>query len=208
MDSAPRFPSVLIVAVGVVPVVLLARRVDPCGLSSRTRCRGFDGRPALDGISFALEKGEIGCLLGPSGCGKTTALRCIAGLETLDAGRISRGRLLAGPGVHLAPHERGIGLVFQDHALFPHLTALGNVEFGLHAAGRGRAPRAGRGHARARGPRRQQAPYPAQLSGGQQQRVALARALAPGRPRCCSTSRSRASMSRCASGWSVNCARC
>src|SRR5512139_2244115 len=102
-------------------------------LELRDAVRRFGARPALDGVSFGLEEGEIGCLLGPSGCGKTTALRCIAGLETLDGGSIlSQGRVLEGPGVHLPPHERGIGLVFQDHALFPHLTARGNVEFGLH----------------------------------------------------------------------------
>jgi iron(III) transport system ATP-binding protein len=146
----------------------------------RQAARRFGDRVALDGVSFGLEEGEIGCLLGPSGCGKTTALRCIAGFETLDAGEVrSRGRLLAGPGVNVPPHERGIGLVFQDHALFPHLTARGNVEFGLQRL--------------ARTERRQRAgellemvgladcmeSYPAELSGGQQQRVALARALAP-----------------------------
>jgi len=149
-------------------------------LELRQVVRRFGDRPALDGVSFALEEGEIGCLLGPSGCGKTTALRCIAGFESLDSGEVrSRGRLLAGPGVNVPPHERGIGLVFQDHALFPHLTARGNVEFGLQLL--------------ARAERRQRASellemvgladcmesYPAELSGGQQQRVALARALAP-----------------------------
>jgi iron(III) transport system ATP-binding protein len=142
--------------------------------------RDFGGRRALGGVSFGLMKGEIGCLLGPSGCGKTTALRCIAGLETLDAGRVvSRGRLLAGPGVHVPAHERGIGLVFQDHALFPHLTARGNVEFGLHALPvplrRSRAA----GMLERVGLADCMDAYPGQLSGGQQQRVALARALAP-----------------------------
>src|SRR5690606_15756427 len=112
--------------------------------------------------------------------GKTTALRCIAGFESLDSGRVlSQGRLLTGPGVDVPPHERGIGLVFQDLALFPHLTVLGNVEFGLQSL-----PRAAR---RARAEELLQLvgladcgdAYPAQLSGGQQQRVALARALAP-----------------------------
>jgi iron(III) transport system ATP-binding protein len=142
--------------------------------------RDFGARRALDGVSFELGEGEIGCLLGPSGCGKTTALRCIAGLETLDAGRVlSRGRLLAGPGVHVPPHERGIGLVFQDHALFPHLTARGNVEFGLHAlCAAGSRERAARMLERV-GLADCMDAYPAQLSGGQQQRVALARALAP-----------------------------
>jgi iron(III) transport system ATP-binding protein len=98
----------------------------------RQAVRHFGTRRALDGVSFALAQGEIGCLLGPSGCGKTTALRCIAGFESLDAGSIvARGHMLSGPGVHVPPHQRGVGLVFQDHALFPHLTALGNVEFGL-----------------------------------------------------------------------------
>jgi iron(III) transport system ATP-binding protein len=149
-------------------------------LELRDAMRRFGDRGALDGVSFGLAEGEIGCLLGPSGCGKTTALRCIAGLETLDAGQIlSRGRLLAGPGVHIPPHERGIGLVFQDHALFPHLTARGNVEFGLQRLARGeRRARAGEllelvGLADC------MESYPAELSGGQQQRVALARALAP-----------------------------
>jgi iron(III) transport system ATP-binding protein len=143
--------------------------------------RRFGERRALDGVSFGLEEGEIGCLLGPSGCGKTTALRCIAGLERLDSGAIlSQGRMLDGPGVHVPPHERGIGLVFQDHALFPHLTARGNVEFGLHNLSRSqRRERAGR-MLELVGLGDCADAYPAQLSGGQQQRVAVARALAPG----------------------------
>jgi iron(III) transport system ATP-binding protein len=149
-------------------------------LELRDAIRRFGDRGALDGVSFALEEGEIGCLLGPSGCGKTTALRCIAGFETLDAGSVlSRGRLLAGPGVHVAPHERGIGLVFQDHALFPHLTARGNVEFGLLRLTRTeRRTRAG-AMLELVGLGDCMDAYPAELSGGQQQRVALARALAP-----------------------------
>jgi len=150
-------------------------------LELRDAVRRFGERRALDGVSFGLEEGEIGCLLGPSGCGKTTALRCIAGLETLDDGAIlSQGRMLGGPGVHVPPHERGIGLVFQDHALFPHLTARGNVEFGLHNLSRPqRRERAGR-MLELVGLGDCADAYPAQLSGGQQQRVAVARALAPG----------------------------
>jgi iron(III) transport system ATP-binding protein len=149
-------------------------------LELRDAVRAFGERRALDGVSFALEEGQIGCLLGPSGCGKTTALRCIAGLERLDGGSVlSQGRVLGGPGVHLPPHARGIGLVFQDHALFPHLTARGNVEFGLRHLSRTER--------RARGGEMLELvglgdcadAYPAQLSGGQQQRVAVARALAP-----------------------------
>ena len=149
-------------------------------LELRDAVRRFGDRRALDGVSFVLEEGEVGCLLGPSGCGKTTALRCIAGLETLDAGVIlSQGRMLAGPGVHVPPHERGIGLVFQDHALFPHLTARGNVEFGLqHLSRAERRSRAGQ-MLELVGLGDRSDSYPAQLSGGQQQRVAVARALAP-----------------------------
>ena len=149
-------------------------------LELREALRHFGARRALDGVSFGLEEGEIGCLLGPSGCGKTTALRCIAGLETLDDGSIlSQGRVLGARGVHVPPHERGIGLVFQDHALFPHLTARGNVEFGLRQLPRHeRRLRAG-AMLELVGLGDCMDTYPAQLSGGQQQRVAVARALAP-----------------------------
>jgi iron(III) transport system ATP-binding protein len=142
--------------------------------------RRFGARVALDRLTLALAQGEIGCLLGPSGSGKTTALRCIAGFETPDEGRIlCGGRLLAATRVHVPAHQRGVGVVFQDHALFPHLSVRGNVEFGLHAL-----PRRDR-HARASqmlervGLGDRADAWPAELSGGQQQRVALARALAP-----------------------------
>ena len=135
---------------------------------------------AVDGVSFAIEQGEIACLLGPSGCGKTTTLRCIAGFETIDTGRIvSRGRLLSGPGVQLAPQLREIGFVFQDLALFPHLTARGNVEFGLHALAAAERRARAADMLRLVGLEDFGDAYPSQLSGGQQQRVALARALAP-----------------------------
>jgi iron(III) transport system ATP-binding protein len=133
--------------------------------------------PAVDDLSLRVAEGEILALLGPSGCGKTTTLRLIAGLEHPDAGTITlRGRVVAGPGRAVPPEERGVGIVFQDYALFPHLTVADNVAFGL--ARGARRPRAdevldqvGLGGF---GPR-----YPHELSGGQQQRVALARALAP-----------------------------
>jgi iron(III) transport system ATP-binding protein len=145
--------------------------------------RAYDGENAVAGLSFTLEPGEIGCLLGPSGCGKTTALRCIAGFDRPDAGRILGDEAeLAGPGRFVPPEERRFGMVFQDYALFPHLTVFGNVAFGLHGLARAaRESRAsevlalvGLGDLAGR--------YPDELSGGQQQRVALARALAP-RPR-------------------------
>jgi iron(III) transport system ATP-binding protein len=145
--------------------------------------RAYAGERAVDGLSFALDAGEIGCLLGPSGCGKTTALRCIAGFDRPDAGRIvAAGEVLAGPDECVPPERRRIGMVFQDYALFPHLDVFGNVSFGLH--GLDRAAR----EARARevlalvGLGELAGRYPDELSGGQQQRVALARALAP-RPR-------------------------
>jgi iron(III) transport system ATP-binding protein len=149
-------------------------------LELRQLTKRFGARRALDGVSFGLGQGEIGCLLGPSGCGKTTALRCIAGLEQPDSGSIlSRGRVISDAGVQVPAHERGIGLVFQEHALFPHLTALGNVEFGLRADPQARRSARAKELLDLVGLADSADSYPGELSGGQQQRVALARALAP-----------------------------
>jgi iron(III) transport system ATP-binding protein len=132
------------------------------------------------GLSFALARGAIGCLLGPSGCGKTTVLRCIAGFEAVQEGEIRlSGRVVSRAGWSLPPEKRRIGMVFQDYALFPHLSIKHNIAFGLHAA-----PQAAR-EARVRelaamvGLSEASEKYPHEISGGQQQRVALARALAP-----------------------------
>jgi iron(III) transport system ATP-binding protein len=144
--------------------------------------RGKGSRAAVEGVSLALQQGQIGVLIGPSGCGKTSLLRAVAGLERLEHGVIRMsGRVLgdARAGVHLAPEARRIGMVFQDYALFPHLSVAENVGFGLHELPRGeRSARVaqmldlvGLAHAARRAPH--------QLSGGQQQRIALARALAP-----------------------------
>lgn len=140
----------------------------------------YDDRLAVDGVSLRVEPGEVVCLLGPSGCGKTTVLRLVAGLEKLQAGRIMVGeQVVAEPGRELPPEARGVGLVFQDLALFPHLDISANVGFGLRgmpAVERGRRVEGLLrrlhldGYARA---------WPHQLSGGQQQRAALARAIAP-----------------------------
>jgi iron(III) transport system ATP-binding protein len=143
--------------------------------------RGDHGtQPVLDGLSFELPGGRIGCLLGASGCGKTTALRAVAGFVRPDAGTVRiGGQVVSSPAEVVPPERRGVGVVFQDYALFPHLTVAGNVAFGL----RGRTGDA----------RRQRVDemldlvgltgiherFPHELSGGQQQRVALARALAP-----------------------------
>ncbi len=141
------------------------------------------GGPAVAGVSFAVAPGEIFALLGPSGSGKTTTLRLIAGFERPDRGEVwIAGRQASGGGRFLPPEERGVGFVFQDHALFPHLTVLENVMFGLHR----RPPR--RRRARALevldlvGLTVFKDRRPDELSGGQQQRVALARAIAPGPP--------------------------
>ena len=142
--------------------------------------RSFGSRRAVDGLSFQLEQGSIGCLLGPSGCGKTTALRCIAGFESIDEGSIAaHGRVIAQPGFEMPPFQRQIGMVFQDFALFPHLTVLQNIAFGLHRFDPQKKRKRTQEMIDLVGLGEHAGQYPHQLSGGQQQRVALARALAP-----------------------------
>ncbi|MBA2530638.1 MAG: ABC transporter ATP-binding protein [Nocardioidaceae bacterium] len=133
---------------------------------------------ALEAVDLQVGHGELVAIVGPSGCGKSTMLRSVAGLTTIDSGRIVvGGRDVAGPGVFIPPEERHIGVVFQDLALFPHLDVAGNVAFGV--------PRGERRSSRARevldlvGLTGLESRYPHELSGGEQQRVALARALAP-----------------------------
>jgi iron(III) transport system ATP-binding protein len=137
----------------------------------------------VDDVSFQVPPGEVHCLMGPSGCGKTTTLRLVAGLEKLQAGTIDlAGRRLADPSLAVPPEARQIGLMFQDLALFPHLTIAENVAFGLRRLTP--AERRARAHQLIDmvGMARHSTKYPSQLSGGEQQRIALARALAP-RPR-------------------------
>jgi iron(III) transport system ATP-binding protein len=138
------------------------------------------GKPILSSINAVLEAGKVACLLGPSGCGKTTLLRLAAGIMRPSSGRILLdGLVLSGPQSFVPPEKRNIGLVFQDFALFPHMTALENVAYGLYALERSEAlrvaaitlERVGLGQAKDR--------YPTSFSGGEQQRVALARALVP-----------------------------
>ncbi len=144
--------------------------------------RSPGARSAVDRVGLRLAAGSIGVLIGPSGCGKTSLLRAVAGLEPVASGRITVGGQVlsdAAGKVHLPPEQRRIGMVFQDYALFPHLSVADNVAFGVHALPRAqRASRVaemldlvGLAHAARR--------LPHQLSGGQQQRVALARSLAP-----------------------------
>lgn len=138
---------------------------------------------AVDGLTLSLRPGEIGCLLGPSGCGKTTVLRAIAGFEPLCAGAIHLdGRQIAGTAGGLPPDRRGVGMVFQDFALFPHLSAVQNVAFGLRDLPRGERSTVARHLLELVGLHGLEDRYPHELSGGQQQRVAVARAMAP-RPR-------------------------
>lgn len=158
------------------------------GVSKRYQATSPD---ALTGIQFQLGKGEILGLLGPSGCGKTTLLRVIAGFERPDQGTVTLGsQVVAGEGRWIPPERRGIGLVFQDFALFPHLTVMQNVLFGLKPKTGDKGSQSSSRHYQGRalevldlvgladlGQR-----YPHELSGGQQQRVALARALAPRPP--------------------------
>jgi iron(III) transport system ATP-binding protein len=140
----------------------------------------FGRTVAVESASLDLHAGRITCLLGPSGCGKSTLLRLIAGLEPADGGEVrAGGELLSGPGAHVPPERRDIGLVFQDYALFPHLTVEQNVAFGLRRlAAAERRRRTADQLARVHMDDRARA-YPQALSGGEQQRVALARALAP-----------------------------
>lgn len=141
--------------------------------------RDFDGRRVVDDVSLQLHAGTVTCLLGPSGCGKSTTLRIVAGVETPSSGTVAiDGTQVAGPSVMVPPEHRGVGLMFQDFALFPHLSVAQNIAFGL------RVPRAEKRDIVTSllsrvGLESFASKYPHQLSGGEQQRVALLRALAP-----------------------------
>ena len=139
-----------------------------------------DGTKVCEDLSFGVEEGEIGCLLGPSGCGKTTVLRLIAGFERPSVGEIRvREKLLADSRMSTPPEQRRIGLVFQDYALFPHLTVAKNVAFGLRHLSAADAAAKTREMLDMVRLTNEAQKYPHEISGGQRQRVALARALAP-----------------------------
>lgn len=149
------------------------------GVRVRDAVKRFGSVGAANGVTFDVARGELLALLGPSGCGKTTTLRLIAGFERLDAGTIEIGGTLAAHGsLHLPPEKRRIGMVFQEYALFPHLTVADNVRFGLHSYKGDRDSRVA-AVLRLVGLEGLEHRSPHELSGGQQQRVALARALAP-----------------------------
>jgi iron(III) transport system ATP-binding protein len=140
----------------------------------------YHGRETIKGISLTARAGEVLCLLGPSGSGKTTLLRIAAGIETQMSGRILlNDREIAGPDIFVPPEKRGVGLMFQDFALFPHMTILDNVRFGLTALPYREAVEEARASLARVGLEHAAEKYPHALSGGEQQRVALARALAP-----------------------------
>lgn len=160
-----------------MPVTEAIPRLEVQGL-----IRQFGGRRVVDDVSLTIPAGQVTCLLGPSGCGKSTTLRIIAGVDMQDSGKIfADGKLICDTVFRVPPEGRSIGLMFQDFALFPHLSVADNIGFGLARKAPDRGARigdllekvdmSGFGHK-----------FPHQLSGGEQQRVALARALAP-RPR-------------------------
>jgi iron(III) transport system ATP-binding protein len=134
----------------------------------------------INGASLSLDRGEIGCVVGSSGCGKTTLLRAIAGFIGVEGGTIEiAGVVVSGPHFTAATEKRGIGLVFQDYALFPHLRVADNIAFGLRHLGPAERTARVRSMIELVGLAAHASGYPHELSGGQQQRVALARALAP-----------------------------
>jgi iron(III) transport system ATP-binding protein len=136
--------------------------------------------PAVYDVSFSLQKGEILALVGPSGCGKTTTLRLIAGFEQPDAGQVYLAeRLIADKSTFVPPEKRDVGMVFQDHALFPHLKVIENVYFGLMKKTQKEKEASARSMLNLLGMDNLSNRYPHELSGGERQRVALARALAP-----------------------------
>ncbi len=154
----------------------------PPRLEVQNLTRSFGGRKVVDDVSFAIPAGQVACLLGPSGCGKSTTLRIIAGVDMQDSGRILvDGQLVCDTVFRVPPERRAIGLMFQDFALFPHLSVAENVAFGLKGGEAANRPRVAELLDRVQMGRHIDS-YPHQLSGGEQQRVALVRALAP-RPR-------------------------
>ncbi|MBV2360907.1 ABC transporter ATP-binding protein [Thalassococcus sp. CAU 1522] len=151
-------------------------------LEIRDIVRSYEGRPVVDHVSLSIQPGHVTCLLGPSGCGKSTTLRIIAGVEMQDSGTIHvDGQLICDTVFRVPPERRHIGLMFQDFALFPHMSVGENVAFGLKGPGLEKRARAVQLLERV-GLGKYIDDFPHRLSGGEQQRVALARALAP-RPR-------------------------
>lgn len=150
------------------------------GLVFENVSHDYDGVTSVQDLSLSIAPGEILCLLGHSGCGKTTLMRIAAGVERQSKGKVLiNGREIAGETVFLPPEKRGVGLMFQDYALFPHMSIIANVMFGLTDMVKKEAQAAAMGALGRVGLASYAADYPHALSGGEQQRVALARALVP-----------------------------
>lgn len=148
-------------------------------LEIRDITKSFGGQTVVDDVSLTVMPGQVTCLLGPSGCGKSTTLRIIAGVDTQNSGTIHvDGQLICDTVTRVPPEQRSIGLMFQDFALFPHLSVAENVAFGLRGGVNANGARVGELLEKV-GMSRHVNAYPHELSGGEQQRVALARALAP-----------------------------
>jgi iron(III) transport system ATP-binding protein len=146
------------------------------------RC-GYEGKTIVDDFSLSIRDTTLNCLLGPSGCGKTTVLRAIAGFEPVLKGEIILdGRVISSKTVQVQPEQRGIGMVFQDYALFPHLSVGENVTFGLRKQSSSQQRKVAHEMLELVGLEDCMNRYPHELSGGQQQRIAVARALAPEPP--------------------------
>lgn len=142
--------------------------------------KSYADKSVVKSLSLTLPAGHIGCLLGESGCGKTTVLRCIAGFETIQSGTIAvDGNLVSSSAICKPPERRQLGMVFQDYALFPHLTISDNIAFGLLTGSQQKRNRRVEEMLSLVGLSSEAKKYPHEISGGQQQRVALARALAP-----------------------------
>ena len=165
---------------GQLPARRRAAAAFAAGLTFEAVERRYGDHYALRDFSLDIQPGEIICLLGPSGCGKTTLLRIASGIEKPSAGRVLINTAeVAGPARFVPPEQRGVGLMFQDFALFPHLTVLDNVAFGLKSLPREDAAREAMALLTRVGLAHTAKAYPHVLSGGQQQRVALARAIVP-----------------------------
>ncbi|RNF34641.1 ABC transporter ATP-binding protein [Paracoccus methylarcula] len=151
----------------------------PPRLEVQNLIRAFDGQRVVDRVVFAVEAGQVACLLGPSGCGKSTTLRLVAGVDRPDSGQIFvDGKPVCDGKLHIPPERRSVGLMFQDFALFPHLSVSENVAFGLKGGYSANRARVAELLERVRMSSHIDS-YPHELSGGEQQRVALVRALAP-----------------------------